>query len=177
MASDPETDARLDLYWNPKQTAFLEATEPFVNMEGGFRAGKSFVLCWKILFYTIKHPGLICALTRWTQDGLDAQLRPTWRNICRQAGIRPVWNANEEFDELPKGSRVYLRALKAGEDVSRYGKLAGLGLAILGIDQAEEVPADVYRAYVPARLSQRFAADGVTPVPRQVLITPNPPPD
>ena len=174
----------LDLYWNPKQSAFLVSTEPFVDLEGGIRAGKSYVLCWKILFACLDYPGIICALTRWTQDGLDAQLRPAWRDVCRQAGMTPSWNPSEEYDELPNGSRVYLRALRASEDTNRYGKLAGLEFTIIGIDQAEEVPSDVYRAYVPGRLSQRFSADKVTPVlhkdagtppPKQVLITPNPP--
>ena len=35
------------------------------------------------------------------------------------------------------GSIVYLRALKASEETQRYSKLAGLTLAILGINQAE----------------------------------------
>jgi hypothetical protein len=175
----------LDLYWNPKQSAFLVSTDPFVDLEGGIRAGKSFALCWKILFACLDYPGIICALTRWTQDGLDAQLKPAWRDVCRMAGVTPIWNPTEEYDEIPgTGARVYLRALKAAEDTNRYGKLAGLEFTIIGIDQAEELPEDVFRAYVPGRLSQRFAPDKVTPVlhrehktppPKQVLITPNPP--
>jgi hypothetical protein len=174
----------VELYWNPKQSEFFLSTDPFVNLEGGFRAGKSYVLCWKILVACCDYPGIICALTRWTQDGLDAQLKPEWRKACGMAGIHVTWNATEEYDELPNGSRVYLRALKASEDTSKFGKLAGLEFSIIGIDQAEEVPEDVYRAYVPARLSQTKAADGLSPVlhhvhktppAKQVLITPNPP--
>jgi hypothetical protein len=161
-------------YWNPVQTAFLRATAadaPFLDFEGAVRAGKTTPLVAKVLNYCIEHPGIHCALTRWTQDGLDAQLKPRWRDWCREHGIQLKWHADEEYDEVvtqQASSRVYLRALKASEETSRFSKLAGLTLAIIGIDQAEEVPEDVYRAYVPARLSQPG-------YPHQVLLTPNPP--
>ena len=84
----PTAEAALDLpaphlRWNPKQPRFLQATEPYVDFEGEVRAGKSFALGWKIFFYAVHHPGICCALTRWTQDGLDAQFRPLWRAVCR----------------------------------------------------------------------------------------------
>lgn len=159
---------QLYLDWNPKQAAFLECEEPFQNLEGGVRAGKSYVLCWKVLQYCVRFPGICIALTRYTQDGLDAMLRPVWRDVCRRANLNPVWKSDEECDVLPNGSRVYLRALKSSDDQRRYSKLAGLTLAILAIDQAEELPEDIYRHYVPARLSQPG-------FPKAVWITPNPP--
>lgn len=159
-------------HWNGVQTQFLRASAeqwPFLDLEGAVRAGKTTPLCAKVLAYCIDHPGIHCALTRWTQDGLDAQLKPRWRDWCRENGVALQWHADEEYDEVVgKGSRVYLRALKASEETARFSKLAGLTLAVLGIDQAEEVPEDVYRAYVPARLSQPG-------YPHQVLLTPNPP--
>src|SRR5690348_3784151 len=103
---------RLDLYWNPKQSRFLKSLKKYLNLEGGIRAGKSFVLCFKILFNCLNYPGIHCALTRWTQDGLDAQLRPIWRAVCRLAGVALEWHPDEEYDKLPNGSLVYLRALK-----------------------------------------------------------------
>ena len=66
------------------------------------------------------------------------------------------------------GSRVYLRALKSSEEQQRYSKLAGPPCSILAIDRPEELPEDIYRHYVPARLSQPG-------FPKQVWITPNPP--
>jgi hypothetical protein len=168
--SADDIPADIHLEWNPKQSRFLKATEPFVNLEGGVRAGKSYALCWKGFNYAVKYPGIQIALTRWTQDGLDAQLRPEWRRVLTHAGVadRVEWRGDEECDVLPNGSRVYLRALKSSEDTQRYSKLAGLTLAILAIDQAEEVPEDVFRHYVPARLSQKG-------YPLAVWITPNPP--
>lgn len=159
----------LRLVWNPKQSRFLKSICKYLNLEGGVRAGKSLALCFKVLYYCLRHPGIHCALTRWTQDGLDAQLRPIWRSVCNMAGIELRWHPDEEYDEVvATGSIVYLRALKASEETQRYSKLAGLTLAVLGIDQAEEVPEDVYRHYVPARLSQPG-------FPHQVIVTPNPP--
>lgn len=142
---------------------------PYIDLEGAVRAGKTTPLVAKILNYCVDFPGIHCALCRWTQDALDAQLKPRWRDWCRAHGVELVWNANEEYDEIKStGSRVYLRALKGSEETARYGKLAGLTLAVLGIDQPEEVPRDVYEAYVPARLSQPG-------MPHQLLLTPNPP--
>ena len=145
MATATPDRPTVHLHWNQKQTAFLRATEPYVNFEGGVRAGKTFALCFKLLYLMLEH-----------------------RGICRHVGLTPVWHGDEEYDELPNGSRVYLRALKASEDTQRFAKLAGFTLAVLAIDQAEEVPEDVYRHYVPARLSQPG-------YPHQVLLTPNPP--
>jgi hypothetical protein len=160
--------------WNGVQSRFMQAeadTDPYVDLEGAVRAGKTTPLVAKILGYCVDWPGIHCALTRWTQDGLDAQLKPRWRDWCREHGVALRWHADEEYDEVltkDGSSRVYLRALKSSEETSRFSKLAGLTLAVLGIDQAEEVPEDVYRAYVPARLSQPG-------YPHQVLLTPNPP--
>jgi hypothetical protein len=159
-------------WWNPVQSAFLLAealTWPYVDLEGAVRAGKTTPLVAKVATYCVDFPGIHCALCRWTQDALDAQLKPRWRDWCALHGIRLQWHADEEYDEVVgTGSRVYLRALKGAEETSRYGKLAGLTLAVLGIDQPEEVPEDVYRHYVPTRLSQPG-------YPHQVLLTPNPP--
>lgn len=158
-------------HWNEAQSRFMLATPEvaaYVDFEGAVRAGKTTPLVSKIHDYALRYPGIPIAITRWTQDGLDAQLKPRWREVCRLHGTNLTWNADEQFDQLDNGSMVYLRALKASEGTARYGKLAGLTLAILAIDQPEEVPEDVYRAYVPARLSH-------PDYPHQLLLTPNPP--
>lgn len=150
------------------QLEFMQATEPYVDFEGAIRTGKSTMLCRKIFDYGVSHPGICCALTRWTQDTLDAQLKPLWRQIVSDAGVPVTWHPEGGYDQFWNGSRVYLRALKASEDTMKFGKLAGLTLAVLGIDQAEQVEDHVYFAYVPARLSQ-------VGYPHQTLLTPNPP--
>jgi hypothetical protein len=90
--------------------------DPYVDLEGAVRAGKTTPLCAKILGYCVDWPGIHCALTRWTQDGLDAQLKPRWRDWCRENGVALRWHADEEYDEVltkQGSSRVYLRAGRA----------------------------------------------------------------
>jgi len=91
-------------------------------------------------------------------------LKPIWRAILAQAGLRAKWNAVEHYDELPNGSWAYIRGLKAQDQQARYGKFRGLTLARAYIDQAEEVPRDVYHE-LKARLSQKG-------YPQQIVITP-----
>jgi hypothetical protein len=153
------------------QLEFMAATDPYVDFEGSVRSGKTTFLCRKIRDYGLKYPGICMGLTRWTQDGLDAVLKPKWREILGEMQVPFEWNGKEEYDKLPNGSLCYLRGLRAAEESMRFGKLAGLTLSILGVDQAEEIgdeDKDVYQAYVPARLSQ-------VGYPHQVILTPNPP--
>lgn len=171
----------LVLTWNEPQTRFLltraKVGGPLVliDLEGAVRAGKSTPACAKLCDYATAFPGIQMAAARWSQDALDAQVKPLWRDWAAKYGLPLKWHSEEQFDEVlgtagPDGrnSRVYLRALKSSEDAARYGKLAGLTLGILWIDQPEEMPQDVYEAYVPARLSQPG-------YPHEVWLTPNPP--
>ncbi|MCR4339549.1 MAG: hypothetical protein NUW01_06645 [Gemmatimonadaceae bacterium] len=105
-------------------------------------------------------------LARWTQDALDAQLRPKFYEECPPE-LLGKWNAKEEYQSFTNGSILYMRALKTSDDAARFSKIAGLTLAVIGVDQPEEVPEDVYAA-LKARLSQPG-------YPQQMLLTPNPP--
>jgi len=69
--------------------------------------------------------------------------------------------------DAARPSRLYVRGLKASEDAARYSKFAGLTLALVYVDQAEELPEDFYRA-LQARLSQPG-------YPQRLILTPNPP--
>ena len=57
-----------------------------------------------------------------------------------------------------------MRGLKAQDQQTRYAKFRGLTLARVYIDQAEEMPRDVYHE-LKARLSQKG-------YPHQIVITP-----
>jgi hypothetical protein len=175
-ATEAQPDHRdVRMIWNYPQSQFLQVRAvpgdviEYVDLEGAVRAGKSTPAVAKLGTYAVEYPGIQMAACRWTQDALDAQLKPLWRDIARRMGLRLQWNAREEYDEIiGYGSRVYLRALKGSDDNTRYAKLAGMTLAVLYIDQPEEVPQDVHDAYVPARLSQPG-------FPHEAWYTPNPP--
>jgi hypothetical protein len=105
-------------------------------------------------------------LCRWTGDALDMQLKPKFYEECPKE-LLGKWNAKEEYQEFTNGSIVYLRSLKSSDDSARYSKFAGLTLAVIGVDQVEEVPYDIYHA-LKGRLSQPG-------FPQQIVVTPNPP--
>lgn len=156
----------------------MAATERFVDFEGAVRSGKTTPLIWKMISYAIEYPGIKMMLTRWTQDALDAQLKPKFYEECprevlgKGPGVSKGtsangWNAKEEFQSFTNGSICYLRSLKTSDDTARYSKINGLTLAIIGVDQPEELPEDMYAA-LKGRLSQPG-------FPQQLLLCPNPP--
>jgi Phage terminase large subunit len=150
--------------WRGKQYAALIDTTPALNVEGALRSGKTTCALWKELTALLEHPGLHTILARWTEDATQSILKPVWRAILAQAGVAAHWNALEHYDQLANGSRAYIRGLKAQDQQTRYGKFRGLTLARAYVDQAEEIPRDIYHE-LKARLSQ-------TGVPHQIVITP-----
>lgn len=152
--------------WNRPQTVFLKSRTRLLDFEGAIRAGKTTPLIWKIINYAIEFPGIKMLLARWTGDALDMQLKPKFYEECPRE-LLGKWNAKEEYQEFTNKSLVYLRSLKSSDDVARYTKFAGLTLAVIGIDQPEELPEDIYHA-LKGRLSQPG-------FPQQMLLTPNPP--
>lgn len=163
--SRPATAERtVTLTWRGKQWDAYTDTTPALNVEGALRSGKTTLALWKELTACLAYPGLHTLLARWTEDATQSVLKPIWRGICQQAGLHPRWNAQEHYDEFPNGSRAYVRGLKAQDQQTRYAKFRGLTLARVYIDQAEEVPRDVYHE-LKARLSQKD-------LPHQIVITP-----
>jgi len=49
--------------------------------------------------------------------------------LSAENGVTAHWNALEHYDQLPNGSRAYIRGLKAQDATVRYGKFRGLTLA------------------------------------------------
>jgi len=142
-ASDNANERVIERLWNRPQSEFMKATERFICFEGAVRSGKSTPLVWKLINYAIEHPGIRMLLTRWTQDALDAVLKPLLyqecprellgRNVQSTDATSPNgWNAKEEYQEFRNGSRLYIRALKTSDDTARYAKFAGLTLAVIG---------------------------------------------
>jgi hypothetical protein len=163
------------MQWNQPQTRFLKSKARYLDFEGAIRSGKSTALVWKIINYAQEYPGINILFTRWTQDALDAQIKPLFFNHVPPEmladrlynGHKGPWNAQEEYVQFVNGSRVYLRALKTSDEASRFSKVAGLTLAIIAVDQPEEIPEWMY-FYLKGRLSQPG-------FPQQMILTPNPP--
>lgn len=157
----------VEMIWRGKQSEALLDTTRYLDVEGALRASKTTICLWKELNACLETPGIHTLLSRWTDDATHGILKPIWRAILQKAGVTPQWHAREEYDELPGGSRAYIRGLKASEDTNRYGKFRGLTLARFYVDQAEELPHDVYQ-----ELKGRLSQVGYT---QQGVISPNPP--
>jgi hypothetical protein len=141
-----------------------------MDIEGAVRAGKTTVCLWREFNAAIAHPGIHLLLARWTDSGVYGLVLPLWRRICLDTGTRLHWHGDEEFDELDNGSRVYVRGLKAQDQTLRYSKFRGLTLARVYVDQAEEIPHDIYLE-LAARLSQPGFPHQITISPQSVSDT------
>ena len=179
LTTEPEPGTVI-FRWNVPQSRFkLIKGQPhgaleYIDYEGAVRAGKTTAPAAKACDYVGEWPGIHIGIARWKDTDLWGQVAPAWREMARRYGLHLKWNTDEQYDEVLHtegtdglNSRVYLRALHTNELDSRYSKLAGLTLAVLWIDQPEEVPQDVVETYVPARLSQPN-------YPRELWLTPNP---
>jgi hypothetical protein len=88
--------------------------------------------------------------------------------LCQEAGQIPTWKAEEHYDEFPNGSRVYLLGLRSSEpQTNPYIKFRGLTLSGIYVDQAEEIPLDIFH-----ELKSRLSQQGYE---HQLVISPNPP--
>lgn len=161
----PTAERECRMVWKGTQSeALLDETRE-LDIEGALRASKTTICLWKVLNACLEHPGIHCLISRYSDQVTHSLLAPVWRAICEDAGVRLVWNAREQFDQLPNGSIVYIMGLKAQDQTARYSRFRGLTLAMIYLDQAEEVPKDVYLE-LAARLSQKGH-------PHQIIISPN----
>lgn len=153
--------------WRGKQSpALLDRTRE-LDIEGALRASKTTICLWKEFNACQQEPGIHTMLCRWTDDAVHGILKPVWRQVCEQAGIALHWNGEEQFDQMENGSKIYIRGLKSQDQVNRYSKFRGLTLARVYLDQAEEVPQDVYLE-LASRLSQLGYSHQITISPNAV---------
>lgn len=135
-----------------------------VDVEGAIRAGKTTVCLWKEHSFMRNWPGIWIILARWTDDAAHGLIRPLWNRICETAGDRQEWNSMESCYDWPNGSRAYILGLKSQDQTLRYAKIRGKTVARVYIDQAEELPHDIYLESA-GRLSQPG-------YPHQITISP-----
>lgn len=121
---------------------------------------------WALITLAIENPGIKMLLARWTGDAVDMQLKPKFYEECPPE-ILGKWNGKEECQYFTNGSCVYIRSLKSSDDAARFAKFTGLTLAVIMVDQPEELPEDINSA-LKGRLSQPG-------FPQMLIYTPNPP--
>lgn len=153
----------------------------YIDLEGAFRSGKTTAALRKVLATALRHPGMRWLICRYGDGETQTKLKggPTgWRAMCQRYGVFVRWDATELCDTLPNGpdrahayeggSKVYIFGLKTSDSTIRYAKIRGLTLAGIYVDQAEELPYDLYLELAGVRMSQEG-------YPHQLIITPNPP--
>lgn len=155
------------MVWRGQQSVAMLNRTRFRDVEGAIRSSKTTLCLWDELNQLLEHPGIHTLLSRWTDDATDSILKPVWLDILRKAGEYPHWEATQHCYVFGNGSKAYVKGLKASEETNRYGKFRGLTLARFYVDQAEEVPHDVFQE-LKGRLSQKG-------FPHQGTISPNPP--
>jgi len=141
------------MIWRGPIVQFLRDETRVVDLEGAIRSGKTTACVWKVYNRLVEEPGCFAFLCRWTDGDTDSKLKPIWRAVCEAGGIACKWSADEQYDELPNGSRCYIFGLKAADQTLRYSKLRGLTVAVIYNDQTEELPYDVFLELC-GRLSQ-----------------------
>ena len=154
------------VFWGKHADAW-GATEHELDIEGAIRSGKTTECLAREAAACIDNPGIYTLLARWTDSGVYGLVTPLWVQICEKAGIALKWHSDEEYYELENGSRAYVRGLKAQDQTLRYSKFRGLTLSRVYVDQAEEIPRDVYLE-LAARLSQPGFEHQITISPQSV---------
>ena len=151
------------------QRALLDATERCLDAEGAIRSGKTTAVLLKLWRFALEHPGIKILAARWKAEDADVHLRgEAWRAVAGYFPdhLQPTWDGTEQAYYFPTTqSWIYVRGLKAGEGQARYSKFRGLTLAVVWVDQTEEIPQDVY-VELKGRLSQKG-------YPKQIILTPN----
>jgi PBSX family phage terminase large subunit len=141
----------------------------YVDLEGAIRSGKTTACLWKIIHSCTSTPGINWLICRYSDAETKTKLQPRFLELCADAGVLPIWNATEKAFDFANGARVYCFGIKAQDKASRYAKFRGMTLASIYVDQAEELPLDVYED-LKGRLSQPGK-------PQQLILSPNPPSD
>lgn len=143
-----------------------------VDIEGSPRSAKSWGVgfwLWKLAY---KYPGIQVFYCRYKDDDLKT-LRDVWAKVSVffPSYLQPSWNAKEEAWDFPNGewigdvytgSRVILSSLRVAEAMTQdavHGKYKGKTLAVIVVEEAQEVPHVNYRG-LKERMSQGAKPNG-----------------
>ena len=124
----------------PHQAEFMKDTTHFhLALIGGFRAGKTYTLCRKVLQLAIanEHPGVLMSVTH---SIVKKSIVPELQRMFAQYGIKYTYKiADSEFRFFINGEEkiIYLLSYESGED-----KLIGLTLSYMALDELDVLPLD-----------------------------------
>lgn len=176
VAAVESTPVRQTLEFIGIHKEFLDDDTPEIDLEGSLSCGKTTVALWKELLKLERYPGIWSLIGRWVDDQVNTLLRPAFEQLARIHGSTHKWNDKFKYYEMSNGSRAYMFGLKtiSSDPEQRYGKIRGLPVSRIYIDQAEQLPADIagelrlrLRPDIEARMR------GVD-YPRQLTFSPNP---
>ena len=103
----------------PKQKEFFSSTEDEVLYSGAFGAGKTRILCEKILFLGMKYPGISIGVFRKTKTSLNFTTLKSFLSIVPKDYIEK-YNRSESTIVLRNGSEYIFGGF---EEPSRWGSL------------------------------------------------------
>src|SRR5262252_2775225 len=164
------------LEFRGKHLEFLHDTTPEIELSGALSSGKTVVALWKELEMLRKYAGIWILISRWTESQVDTLLRPQFEQLARIHNTTLDWNAKENYYETLNGSRCFAFGLKtqSSKAEDRYGRIRGLPVSRIYVDQAEQLPGDLalelrarLRPDIEARVRGKM-------FPRQLTFSPNP---
>lgn len=143
------------------------------DVEGSPRSAKSWGVgfwLWKLAY---QYPGIQIFYCRYKDDDLKT-LRDVWNKVSVYFPpyLQPTWNTKEESWDFPNGewvgevysgSRVILSSLRVAEAMTAdavHGKYKGKTLAVVVIEEAQEIPRVNYLG-LKERLSQSKTPIGI----------------
>lgn len=164
------------LEFRGKYLEFLNDDRAEIDLEGALASGKTIVALWKELEKLKRYRGIWILISRWVDDQVHKLLRPEFERLARIHGTKFAWNAKESYYEFENGSRAFAFGLQTTEiePNRRFGKIRGLSVSRIYVDQAEQIPADF-----PLELRRRLRPNIDAKVrgevfPTQLTFTPNP---
>lgn len=134
-----------------------ERPERCIDVEGSPRSAKSWGVgfwIWKLVY---KYPGIQIFYCRYKDDDL-VTLRDVWGKVSVYfpSYLQPAWNSSDQSWDYPNGSRVLLSSLRVSEASTAaaiHGKYKGKTIAVVIVEEAQEVPWANYLG-LKERLSQ-----------------------
>lgn len=148
----------------PSQVALWMAQAPLIGVAGGWGSGKSVGLCLKVLRNLVEVSYNRALVGRLNASDLRESTQQVWDEVRPTSWLRTK-NKNEGIETLRNGSQVLFRHIH--DPVRGRQHLASVNVAMVAVDQAEEVTERDYRLLLSRA---RYRTD----IPHQAVFVFNP---